>query len=82
MKVGVILAGSNRVAINAVGVAVLKFYNSEGLASSDMKNHEQLKRAAEIGIGYLDRNKIALRTSDLAKEERFDDLVASVKGQP
>ena len=78
---GVIIAGSDRVAIDAVGVAVLKFYKAESLASSEVKNQEQLKRAPEIEIGHLDGDKIALRTSNLATDEKFDDLVAFVKHQ-
>jgi uncharacterized protein (DUF362 family) len=78
---GVIVAGSDRVAIDAVGVAVLKFYKAEGLAFSDLKNYEQLRRAAEIGIGQLDGRRIALKISNLADDGKFDELVSFVKKQ-
>lgn len=77
----VIIAGSDRVAVDAVGVAVLKFYEAEGIASVEVKNQEQLKRAAEIGVGHLDSNMIALKVSNLARDEKFDDLVKFVKRQ-
>lgn len=78
---GVIVAGSDRVAVDAVGVAVLKYYEAEGTASVRVKDHEQLKRATEIGVGHMDADMIALRQSNLASDEKFDDLVSFVKGQ-
>jgi len=78
---GVIIAGSDRVAVDAVGVAVLKFYEAEGIAGVNVKNQEQLKRAAEIGIGHLNANMIALKTSNLTTDNKFNDLVKFVKRQ-
>lgn len=78
---GVIIAGSDRVAVDAVGVAVLKFYEAEGIAGIKIQDQIQLKRATEIGIGHLDGNMIALKTSNLAEDEKFDDLVKYVKRQ-
>lgn len=78
---GVIIAGSDRVAVDAVGVAVLKYHKAEGIAGVKIKDHEQLKRAAEIGIGHLNADRIALRTSNLTNDEKFDDLVTFVKKQ-
>jgi uncharacterized protein (DUF362 family) len=76
---GVIVAGSDRVAVDAVGVAILKFHNAEGIVGTKVKNQEQLKRAAEIQLGNLDANSIALRQVNLTKDEKFDDLVAFIK---
>lgn len=76
---GVVVAGSDRVAIDAVGVAILKFHKAEGIADVNVKDHEQLKRAAEIGVGHLDADMIALKASNLASDEKFDDLVTFVK---
>jgi len=78
---GVLIAGSDRVAMDAVGVALLKFYKAEGIANVKVKNHEQLKRAAEIGIGYMDADMISLRSSNLTRDKKFDDLVTFVKDQ-
>jgi uncharacterized protein (DUF362 family) len=78
---GVIIAGSDRVAVDAVGVAILKFYKAEGIAGVEVRNQKQLKRAAEIGVGHVDADMIALKASDLAEDEEFDDLVKFVKRQ-
>jgi len=78
---GVIVAGSDRVAVDAVGVAVLKFHKAEGIEDKELKDHEQLKRATEIAVGHMDGDMIALKTSNLAEDEKFDDLVTYVKGQ-
>jgi uncharacterized protein (DUF362 family) len=77
----VIIAGSDRVAIDAIAVAILKFYKAEGIAKIKVKSHEQLKRAAEIGVGHLDADKISLKTSNLAGDEEFNELVTFVKCQ-
>jgi uncharacterized protein (DUF362 family) len=75
---GVIVAGSDRVAVDAVGVAVLKFHNAEGIVKR-VKNQEQLKRAAEIQVGNLDGGLIALKQANLTSDERFDDQVAFIR---
>jgi len=78
---GVIVVGSDRVAVDAIGVAILNFHKAEGIAGIKVKEHEQLKRAAEIGVGHLNANTIALKSSNLTSDEKFDDLVAFVKRQ-
>jgi uncharacterized protein (DUF362 family) len=78
---GVIIAGGDRVAVDAVGVAILKFHKAKDIAGVKVKDHEQLKRAAEIGLGHLNIDMIALKTSNMANDEKFDDLVTFVKSQ-
>jgi len=78
---GVVVAGSDRVAVDAVGVSILRFHRAEGIADVKVKNHEQLKRAAEIGVGYMHADMISLRSSNLADDEEFDDLMTFVKHQ-
>jgi len=75
---GVVIAGSDRVAVDAVGVATLKFHNAEGIIKK-VKNQEQLKRAAEIQVGNLDANSITLRQASMTSDGKFDDLVAFIK---
>ena len=65
----------------AIGVAILKFHKAEGIAGVKVKEHEQLKRAAEIGLGHLGANMIILKSSNLTSDGKFDDLVAFVKRQ-
>ncbi len=76
---GVIIAGSDRVTVDAVGAAVLKFHKAEGIADVKVKDHEQLKRAAEIGIGRIDADGIDLKSSNLTGDEEFDDLDVFVR---
>ncbi len=78
---GVIVAGSDRVAVDAVGVAILKFHEAEGIGDVRVKDHEQLKRAAEIGIGQIDGKMIALKSSNPVNDEKFDDLATFVQHQ-
>jgi uncharacterized protein (DUF362 family) len=78
---GVIVAGSDRVAVDAIGVAVLKYHKAEGIGNVKVKDHEQLKRAAKIGVGHIAGNMIALKSSNLASDEKFDDLVTFVMHQ-
>ena len=68
-------------AVDAVGVAILKFHKAKDIAGVKVKDHEQLKRAAEIGLGHLNIDMIALKTSNMANDEKFDDLVTFVKSQ-
>ena len=75
---GVLIAGSDRVAVDAVGVAVLEFHNAEGIIKK-VKNQGQLKRATEICLGNLDANLIALRQANLTSDEKFDDMLAFIK---
>ncbi len=81
MTSGVVVAGSDRVAVDTVGVAILKFHKAEGIADVKVKDHEQLKRAAEIGVGRIDGNMIALKPSNLTNDGKFDDIVTFVKHQ-
>ena len=78
---GVIVVGGDRVAVDAVGVAVLKFYKAEGIANGKLSDQEQLKRAAEIGIGHMDSDSIMLRTSNPINDEKFDEMLTFVKQQ-
>jgi len=77
----VIIAGGDRVAVDAVAVAILKFYGAEGIGNVKVQNHEQLKRAWGIGLGHLDADMIALKTSNLTDDEEFDELASFVKRQ-
>jgi uncharacterized protein (DUF362 family) len=76
---GVIVAGSDRVAVDAVGVSILKFHNAEGIVEMKVKDQEQLKRAAEIELGNLDSAHITLKQSNLTSDQKFIDLVSFIK---
>jgi uncharacterized protein (DUF362 family) len=58
---GLLLASQDRVAIDAVGVAILKMYGAKGrVGEAEVFEQDQLKRAAELGIGVKSADEIQL----------------------
>jgi len=56
-----LLASRDRVAIDAVGVALLKMYGAKGkVGEADVFEQDQLKRAAELGFGVKSASEIQL----------------------
>jgi uncharacterized protein (DUF362 family) len=66
---GVFLAGTDRVAIDAVGLAVLKELGSNGaVMGTKIFAQEQIARAAELGLGVGSPDMIVVKTADAAGE--------------
>lgn len=66
---GVILAASDRVALDAVGVAILRSYGTTPeVAQGPIFAQEQIARAAELGLGVEKPEQIELVTCDPASE--------------
>ena len=64
---GVIVAGTDRVAVDAVGVAVLKELGSnEAIMGRKIFEQEQISRAAELGLGVSSARQIDLVAADAA----------------
>jgi uncharacterized protein (DUF362 family) len=62
---GVVLAGSDRVAIDATGVAILRsFGTTPEVANGAIFQLEQIARAVELGLGVSSPDKIELVTDD------------------
>lgn len=62
---GLILAGTDRVAIDAVGVAILRQLGTTTVVEQGkIFEQEQIARAADLGIGIKDPEKIDLITDD------------------
>ncbi|TET19692.1 DUF362 domain-containing protein [Candidatus Bathyarchaeota archaeon] len=78
---GVMIAGSDRVAIDAVGVSILKSLNAVGIANVPVKEQEQLKRATEVDLGQLSIENIELKTSNLAKDKEFPKLLNFIENE-
>ncbi len=56
-----LLASRDRVAIDAVGVAILKMYGAKGkVGEADVFEQDQLKRAAELGFGVKSADEVQL----------------------
>ena len=61
----VVLAGSDRVAIDAVGVAILRLLGTTPeVSSGPVFGQEQIARAAELGLGVSSAKQIKLVTAD------------------
>jgi uncharacterized protein (DUF362 family) len=66
---GVVIAGTDRVAIDAAGVALLRSYGTvPDVANGKIFGLEQIARAAELGIGIASADKIRLVALDDAGE--------------
>ncbi len=64
---GVVLAGTDRIAIDAVGLAVLKELGSNAaIMDTPIFRQEQIARAVELGLGVGGPEGIALLTGDAA----------------
>ncbi len=68
---GLLLASQDRVAIDAVGVAILKMYGARGkVGEADVFEQDQLKRAVELGFGVKSADEIQL--TPLSDESRAE----------
>jgi uncharacterized protein (DUF362 family) len=66
----VILAGKDRVAIDAVGIAVLKELGAKkDIMERKIFEQEQIQRAVELGLGARSADQIEFITSDNASRE-------------
>jgi uncharacterized protein (DUF362 family) len=62
---GIVLVGTDRVAIDAVGVAILRYFKTSSVvAQGPIFQQEQIARAVELGLGVDNPYKIKLITSD------------------
>ncbi len=74
---GVFIAGTDRVAVDAVGVAVLKALGSNAaIMGTKIFAQEQIQRAVELGLGVAGPEKIRIVTSDKASA----DYAEKIKG--
>jgi len=71
----VVLASTDRVAIDAVGVAILiEKGTTEDVSRGSVFQQEQLARAAELGIGVESPEKIEFMTADSESRRYVDQL--------
>ncbi len=65
VKAGVIVAGTDRVAIDAVGLAVLKNHGANNaITSRKIFEQDQIARAVELGLGVKSPDQIDIVTAD------------------
>lgn len=69
-ETGVVLAGSDRVGIDAVGVAILRLFGTTPEVSrGPIFEQDQIARAVELGLGVTSPEQIQLVTDDAESEE-------------
>jgi len=74
-RADIILAGTDRVAIDAVGIAILKKLGSNSaIMGKKIFEQEQISRAAELGIGVSRPQDIELVTDDAQGKEYAGQL--------
>jgi uncharacterized protein (DUF362 family) len=81
VKADVILAGTDRVAIDAAGVAVLRLLGTTPeVSKGKIFEQDQIKRAAELGLGVKAASQIEIVTGDSESEE-YAKKVSEVLGK-
>lgn len=74
-KGNVIIAGTDRIAVDATGVAVLKELGSnDKIMGTKIFAQEQIERAVDVGLGVDSPSKIEFVTADSASKEYADKL--------
>ncbi len=65
VQAGVIVAGTDRIAVDAVGLAVLKQLGSnDAIMSTRIFEQEQMQRAVELGLGISKPDQVEIVTGD------------------
>ncbi|MFC2157853.1 DUF362 domain-containing protein [Acidobacteriota bacterium] len=78
----VMIAGTDRVALDAAGLAVLKHLGSnEAIMNTKIFEQEQILRAVELGLGVSSPEKIEFLTSDPESQAYASDLQALMTGE-
>jgi len=76
-EAGVFLAGTDRVAVDAVGVAILKQLGSnDAIMKPAVFAQEQIARAVELGLGVSSAADIVIATPDAASEAYAEKIRA------
>ncbi|MEM1308704.1 MAG: DUF362 domain-containing protein [Cyanobacteria bacterium P01_H01_bin.153] len=75
VRAGVMLASTDRVAIDAVGIAVLRLLGTtQAVSAGSIWSQAQIRRAADLGLGAVSPDAIELLTSDSASVQMADRL--------
>ncbi len=82
VKAGVIIAGTDRVAVDAVGLSVLKQLGSnDAIMSTKIFEQEQIQRAVELGFGVAKPEQIDIVTADSDSRSYAKTLTEILMGQ-
>lgn len=76
-QANVIVAGTDRIAVDAVGIAILKDLGSnDAIMGTKIFQQEQIQRAVEVGLGISGPDQIELIAPDKASQEYTKTLSA------
>ena len=80
-QTNVFLAGTDRIAIDAVGLAILKEAGSnEAIMRKKIFKQEQIARAVELGLGVDSPNKIEIVAED-EKSKKYAEKIYQILKQ-
>jgi uncharacterized protein (DUF362 family) len=83
VKPGVVIAGTDRVAVDAAGVALLRSYGTvPDVADGRIFELEQIRRATELGIGVASAGAIRLEPLDKAGEAAAERIREQLDRDP
>ena len=75
VQAGVMLASSDRIAIDAVGIAILRMLGTTPeVSSGSIWSQAQIRRAADLGLGAVSADQIEIVTADSASAQMANDL--------
>jgi len=78
---GVVLAGADRIAVDAVGVAILRSLGTTAnVRRGPIFDQEQIARAVELGLGAGRPEAVTILTEDAAGQRYADDLSTILEG--
>jgi uncharacterized protein (DUF362 family) len=79
----VVLAGTDRIAVDAVGVALLRHFGTTPVVSQGaIFEQEQIARAVQLGLGISSPKQIELVTGDRESAEFAKEIRAILDGAP
>jgi uncharacterized protein (DUF362 family) len=79
---GLMLASHDRVALDAVGVSILKLYGAKGkVGEADVFEQDQIKRAAELGFGVQSPDQIKLTALNDGAQVEVDRIEKVLRAQ-
>ena len=75
VRAGVMLASTDRIAIDAVGIAILRMLGTtQAVSAGSIWSQAQIRRAADLGLGAVSADAIELVTPDSASAQMADRL--------
>jgi uncharacterized protein (DUF362 family) len=74
----VILAGTDRIAVDVVGAAILEYLGSRRVRTGSIFELEQIQRAVELNLGIKYPSQIEFVTDDSASAALADELKAII----